>query len=192
MAFAHAWQLSAAARFWQTVVPTAARNCRPEPEAWPAPRRCHPLTTDRPNAMRLTRLTERSQFLAAASKGRRFRASAFTAQVRDRDEAEAAPLPGFTSLRVGLTASRHVGNAPVRNRIRRRLRAAALQALSIAAGQPIDLVLVARRELLSMPFERLKSEIAQSVTRARPVPAGKSHSQARTGSSKPVRPDQKR
>lgn len=142
--------------------------------------------------MRLTRLTERSQFLAAASKGRRFRASGFTAQVRDRDDTEAALLPGQTGLRIGLTASRHVGNAPVRNRIRRRLRAAALQALGATAGQPVDLVLVARRELLALPFERLKSEIAQSITRARPVAAGKSHSQARAGTKPPVQPDQKR
>lgn len=156
------------------------------------PRQCHPLTTDRPNAMRLTRLTERSQFLAAASKGRRFRASAFTAQVRDRDEAEIAPLPDHSSLRIGLTASRHVGNAPVRNRVRRRLRAAALQALQAVAQQPVDLVLVARRELLAISFERLKTEIAQSVARASVATAGKSHSQARAGSKKPVQPDQKR
>jgi ribonuclease P protein component len=160
------------------------------------PRHCHPLTTDRPNAMRLTRLTERSQFLAAASKGRRFRASGFTAQVLDRDVTDAAPLAGRTSLRIGLTASRHVGNAPVRNRIRRRLRAAALQALGATAEQSVDLVLVARRELLAMPFERLKTEIAQSITRARPVAPGqyrnKTHSQARTGTNPPVRPEQKR
>lgn len=160
------------------------------------PRQCHPLTTDRPNAMRLTRLTERSQFLAAASKGRRFRASGFTAQVRDRDETETAPLPDQTCLRIGLTASRHVGNAPVRNRIRRRLRAAALQALGTTADQYVDLVLVARRELLALPFERLKTEIAQSIARARPVAPGKvqnkSHSQARTGTKSPVRPEQKR
>jgi ribonuclease P protein component len=160
------------------------------------PRHCHPLTTDRPNAMRLTRLTERSQFLAAASKGRRFRASGFTAQVRDRDGNEAGPLADQTALRIGLTASRHVGNAPVRNRIRRRLRAAALLALGSAAEQPVDLVLVARRELLAMPFERLKTEIAQSIARARPVAPGqsrnKSHSQAHTGTKSSVQPEQKR
>jgi ribonuclease P protein component len=160
------------------------------------PRQCHPLTTDRPNAMRLTRLTERSQFLAAASKGRRFRALGFTAQVRDRDETEVPLSDSQTSLRIGLTASRHVGNAPVRNRIRRRLRAAALQALGTVAEKPVDLVLVARRELLAMPFERLKTEIAQSIARARPVAPGqsrnKSHSQARTGTKPPVQPEQKR
>ena len=102
------------------------------------------------------------------------------------------PAADQTGLRIGLTASRHVGNAPVRNRIRRRLRAAALQALGETAGQPVDLVLVARREVLALPFERLRTEIAQSITRARPVAAGKFHSQARTGTKKPVQPEQKR
>ena len=142
--------------------------------------------------MRLTRLTKRAQFLAAASKGRRFRASAFTAQVRDRDETESLPASGETALRIGLTASRHVGNAPVRNRIRRRLRAAALQALAPAVRQPVDLVLVARREVLGVSFTHLTSEIAQSIARARAAGKTRSSSNARSGKKPPVQPDQKR
>lgn len=147
--------------------------------------------------MRLTRLTERTQFLAAASKGRRFRTSGFTAQVRDRDEDETLPAalrsaPEGTRLRLGLTASRHVGNAPVRSRIRRRLRAAALEALRQAAGQPVDVVLVARREVLGLPFGRLTADIAQSIARARPAGAGKSPSPMQSGGKSPVQPAQKR
>lgn len=142
--------------------------------------------------MRLTRLTERSQFLAAASKGRRFRASAFTAQVRDRDEAEVAPAPDGTQLRIGLTASRHVGNAPVRSRIRRRLRAAALLALHQVSNQPVDVVLVARREVMGLNFDRLTSDIAQSIARARPVGVGKTPSNTQSGVRSPGQPAQKR
>lgn len=158
--------------------------------------------TDRPNLMRLTRLTERSQFLAAAGNGRRFRASAFTAQVLDRpapdedatDSADPAPARG---LRIGLTASRHVGNAPVRNRIRRRLRVAAQQALQQVADQPLDLVLVARREVLSLPFDRLRSDIADSLVRARkPGPprskSPTSPSNAPNRATAPVLPARKR
>lgn len=154
--------------------------------------------TDRPTIMRLTRLTERSQFLAAAGKGRRFRASGFTAQVLDRDDprrehgTQAGQDPAATALRLGLTASRHVGNAPVRNRVRRRLRAAAELALESVAEQPVDLVLVARRETLGVSFAQLKIDIAQSITRARPAAAGKSFSQPRSGKRPPVQPDQKR
>ena len=54
--------------------------------------------------MRLARLTQRKEFLAAAEHGRRFRSSAFMAQVRDAapDEArrawETAVLPAVRAL----------------------------------------------------------------------------------------------
>lgn len=119
--------------------------------------------------MRLARLTERKQFLAAAAHGRRFRSPAFTAQVRDAEE-EA----GREGLRLGLTASRKVGSAVERNRIRRRLRAAAAQALAPQAGRPYDLVIVARREVLSAPFPTLIADLSVALDRARPAkPGGK-------------------
>lgn len=114
--------------------------------------------------MRLDRLTERKQFLAAAEKGRRFRSYAFTAQVRDRSADE----PG-TGLRLGLTASRKVGNAVVRNRIRRRLRAAAAEALAGSADRPLDLVVVARTEAANARFDRMVQDLALALDRARPV-----------------------
>ena len=79
--------------------------------------------------MRLARLTQRKEFLAAAEHGRRFRSSSFTVQVRD-----AAAEEGRDSLRLGLTASRKTGNAVKRNRIRRRLRAAAAKAEAAASS----------------------------------------------------------
>jgi ribonuclease P protein component len=120
--------------------------------------------------MRLTRLTVRSDFLAATARGRRHRAASFTAQVLHRDGA-AAPDPAehvdqASALRLGLTASRRVGNAPVRNRIRRRLRAAAALALVDAAAKPVDVVLVARREVLGTPFLQLIADIAAALAQA--------------------------
>lgn len=130
-----------------------------------------PLPTDRPNAMRLTRLTQRSDFLAATAHGRRYRDASFTAQVLDRapepDGSEPADSEKPFTLRLGLTASRRVGNAPVRNRIRRRLRAAAALALAEAATTPVDVVLVARREVLAAPFPQLIAGIAASLMQAR-------------------------
>ena len=114
--------------------------------------------------MRLARLTQRKQFLAAAEHGRRFRSSAFSVQVRDASEDEAR-----AELRLGLTASRKVGNAVKRNRIRRRLRAAAGIALASQAGTPCDVVIVARPETLSAPFATLVSELSVAVKRARPA-----------------------
>jgi len=113
--------------------------------------------------MRLARLTQRKEFLAAADKGRRFRSPAFTAQVRDT-----LPEEERGGLRLGLTASRKTGNAVKRNRIRRRLRAAAAQALRDHAARPCDIVVVARPEVLSAEFQTLVADLSIAIDRARP------------------------
>lgn len=125
--------------------------------------------------MRLDRLTQRKEFLAAAEHGRRFRSSAFTAQIRDVLPAEARE-----GLRLGLTASRKTGNAVKRNRIRRRLRAAAEAALAGQAGRPCDIVIVARPETLTAPFATLVADLSVAIERARPArPGGKFRSSKR-------------
>ncbi|KQU54950.1 hypothetical protein ASG72_04935 [Bosea sp. Leaf344] len=123
------------------------------------------MRPDRPT--RLSRLKQRKDFLAAAAHGRRFRSSAFSAQVRD-----AAPEEGQDGLRLGLTASRKTGNSVKRNRIRRRLRAAAAIALAAQAGRPCDIVVVARPETLTAPFPLLVAELSVALDRARPAKPG--------------------
>ncbi|PZU93833.1 MAG: ribonuclease P protein component [Chelatococcus sp.] len=119
--------------------------------------------------MRLARLTQRKQFLAAAEHGRRFRSSAFTAQVRDLTGDEMAADAAREGLRLGLTASRKTGNAVKRNRIRRRLRAAAALALADQTARPCDLVIVARPETLTADFSVLVADLAVAIERARPA-----------------------
>ena len=60
--------------------------------------------------------------------------------------------------RVGFTVTRKIGNAVVRNRIRRRLKAA----VSAAGGHletATDYVLVGRRAALTLQFERLVTDL---------------------------------
>lgn len=125
--------------------------------------------------MRLARLTQRKQFLAAADQGRRFRSSAFTVQVLDAPVREAGGSDAREpdGLRLGLTASRKVGNAVKRNRIRRRLRVAAAEALADQAGRPCDVVIVARAETLTADFRTLVSELSVAIERARPQGQGR-------------------
>ena len=133
--------------------------------------------------MRLARLTQRKQFLAAADQGRRFRSSVFTVQVRDADGDEAREPDG---LRLGLTASRKVGNAVKRNRIRRRLRVAAAEALAAQASRPCDVVIVARPETLTASFRMLVSELSVAIDRARPAGQDrKPRSSGKSASGKP-------
>jgi ribonuclease P protein component len=125
--------------------------------------------------MRLARLTQRKQFLAAAELGRRFRSSAFTVQVLDAPLREAAGGDEREpeGLRLGLTASRKVGNAVKRNRIRRRLRVAAAEALTGQASRPCDVVIVARPETLTAGFRTLVGELSVAIERARPQGQGR-------------------
>lgn len=105
------------------------------------------------------RLLVRADFLAAA-KGRRRHGVAVVLQSLARRDASAPP-------RVGYTVTKKVGNAVVRNRIRRRLRAAVVQGdLPLKAGH--DYVLVARRAALTLPFADLLNDLTGMLS---PAPA---------------------
>jgi ribonuclease P protein component len=77
--------------------------------------------------------------------------------------AKAAQAGGY---RVGFTASRKVGNAVLRNRAKRRLRAAAAALLPGLAHECTDYVLVARQLTLTQPFPRLLEDLATTLKTA--------------------------
>ncbi|MDO5613618.1 MAG: ribonuclease P protein component [Paracoccus sp. (in: a-proteobacteria)] len=80
-------------------------------------------------------LRKRADFLAAA-RARRQGTAGFLLQARDRGD----DLPP----RVGFTCSKKIGNAVMRNRAKRRLRAVARQVLPGAARAGWDYVLIGR------------------------------------------------
>ena len=102
----------------------------------------------------LRRLTKRAQFLNAA-KGRRAGRAAFSLQ----SIAVETPAPGL-----GLTVTKKVGNSPERNRIRRRLRAAA-RACGPAFQPQHDYVLVGRREALTEPFAKVVADLSSAIAK---------------------------
>lgn len=89
-----------------------------------------------PPAVLLCVLTKRADFLKAAS-ARRQGTGGFLLQARDRGDDSA-------QIRVGFTASKKIGNAVLRNRAKRRLRALAREILPGLAHAGWDYVLVAR------------------------------------------------
>ncbi len=79
---------------------------------------------------------------------------------------QAGPRPGGgEASRVGFTITKKTGNAPARNRMRRRLRAAiALIRQDVAnLPAPVDFVVVARRSLLNQPFSVLTRALHEAV-----------------------------
>jgi ribonuclease P protein component len=128
---------------------------------------------DAPRRMVL-RLKKRADFLAAA-KGRRQHQSCFVLQARrrqaagpqvgERDGGCAGEREIAQAARFGFTVTKKVGNAVIRNRIRRRLREAARLADISLSKANHDYVLVARIEALTAPFDELRGEMARALTR---------------------------
>ena len=63
--------------------------------------------------------------------------------------------------RFGISVPKKTGNAVIRNRIKRQVRAAI--GLSTNFGEPIDIVLIVRKNYDINNFEQIKSEIQQLV-----------------------------
>jgi ribonuclease P protein component len=118
----------------------------------------------RPPAVSLYVLRKRADYLKAAS-ARRQGTSGFLLQARDRAD-------GDPASRVGFTASKKIGNAVLRNRAKRRLRALAREVLAPEARHGWDYVLVARPEAtVTRAYADLCADLRQalaSVHRGRP------------------------
>lgn len=106
------------------------------------------------------RLRARPEFVSVQSQGRRAAGTWFTVLAR--------PSPGGRD-RLGIIASRKLGNAVVRNRTKRRVRELFRQTepdLAAARGQqPLDFVVIPRREAATAPFEALRADLAAQFAR---------------------------
>jgi ribonuclease P protein component len=120
-----------------------------------------PETGDR-NAPSIARLPRRADFLRIAAARNKWAAPGLVLQAAPRpDEA----VVGENALRVGFTATRKIGGAVVRNRARRRLRAAAAQVLPRMARHDLDYVLIARATTAARPFDALVSDLEAALMR---------------------------
>lgn len=66
-------------------------------------------------------------------------------------------------MRVGFTASRKVGNAVIRNRAKRRLRAAAAEVLRRDGDPETDYVVIARGDTAARPYADLVGDLESAV-----------------------------
>ena len=65
--------------------------------------------------------------------------------------------------RFGFTVTKRIGNAVVRNRIRRRLKEAVRLTARDATMTGMDYVLIGRRAALSLPFDRLMHDLSTGM-----------------------------
>ncbi|MBN8807140.1 MAG: ribonuclease P protein component [Sphingomonas sp.] len=102
-------------------------------------------------------LTRRKDFLAANS-GRRAPMPGFVLLVKPRDD-------GDPTMRVGYTVTKKIGNAVVRNRIKRRFRALAREVLPVSGVAGADHVLIGRGDGLTREFAQLKRDLAKALAK---------------------------
>jgi ribonuclease P protein component len=82
----------------------------------------------------------------------------FVLLVRPRGDGEQA-------MRIGYTVSKKVGNAVVRNRMKRRLRALAAELLPELGVAGADHVLIGRQSGIERDFALLRSELGKALAR---------------------------
>ncbi len=106
----------------------------------------------------LETLRNRPDFLACA-RARKAPMPGFLLQGRDRRDDD-------TVVRVGFTASKKTGNAVMRNRAKRRLRALAREVIGNAGRPGWDYVLVARPDAtVSREFAAMRDDLARALAK---------------------------
>jgi len=105
----------------------------------------------------LTGLTERKYYLAA-NAGKRAPMPGFVLLVRARED-------GDPSMRIGITVTRKIGNAVVRNRMKRRFRALAREILPVEGVPGADHVLIGRAGGVERDFDALRAELSKACAK---------------------------
>lgn len=102
--------------------------------------------------MQPTRLKKHRQFVCVANKGQKLVSSGLILLY----------MPNETQyLRVGFTVTKKLGNAVVRNRIRRRLREVVRLGLQGFDKTGYDFVIIGRQATLIRPFKKLQNDFSK-------------------------------
>ena len=99
-------------------------------------------------------MPSRQDFLQAKNHGQKALTRGLVIQAVKRDS---------DIWRVGLTASKKIGNAVCRNRARRRMRALARHHLATMARPGVDYVLIARHDTISCDWQDLATGLTKAI-----------------------------
>jgi ribonuclease P protein component len=108
-------------------------------------------------AQRLEIIKKRSDFLAA-NAGRRAATPGFVLLVRDRRDDD-------PQRRVGFTVTKKIGNAVVRNRMKRRFRALAREIIPDQGFAGSDHVMIGRAGGIERDFAALRNDLSSALKR---------------------------
>ena len=109
-------------------------------------------------ALAIRTMRARREFLAA-NKGARFPCPSVLLIVHDRKDGDAA-------IGLGLTVTKKIGNAVVRNRMKRRYRALAAELLPVYGIAGADHVFIGRHSAVERDFDAMRRDLKNALKRA--------------------------
>ena len=129
-----------------------------------APERNGSVTAASSEAVVLTKMVKRADFLRMNGTPHKYHAAGFVLLARPRSLAHGS-LDG--TARIGYTASRKVGGAVQRNRAKRRLRALVAEILPPLVQPDWDFVLIAREATVVRDWKDLQSDLEVGLRKIR-------------------------
>jgi len=110
-------------------------------------------------------MSRRADFLAA-NRGRRAPMPGFVLLVRERGD-------GDPAMRLGITVTKKIGGAVIRNRMKRRFRVLAREMLPLAGVAGADHVLIGRAGGVERDFALLRTELEKALRKMAAAPRPK-------------------
>lgn len=139
------WQPLGGAPFWTPAAAKAVKN-------WAL--KSLPGLTERGGTMKTAKLKKRNQFVEIANKGRKIVSSGLILQSKEN---------ALGINRIGFTVTKKVGNAVIRNRVRRRLREVVRLGLPAFDKTGYDFVIIGRMETIRRPFKDLQADFSKLI-----------------------------
>lgn len=110
--------------------------------------------------MLITTLKKRKDFKRLTTSGKSIKSKSFILQYKTLPDEISQEVE---SVRYGLTVTKKIGNAVIRNRVKRRLRPLIKDLFPTLALPFCDYVFIARHSLIDQKFDLLKKEIEISL-----------------------------
>lgn len=103
----------------------------------------------------LNRIKKSDEFATTIHKGNSFRLPSFIVHIKNND---------LSYARVGISASKKLGNAVTRNRVKRQVRAMCDSLINYDTCS-LDIVIIVKSKFLEMSFDENKSQLCDFVTK---------------------------